>query len=263
MAVMGGNTSGGSGYGLQQKVRFEAIGEAWNLFQKDMGTWILATFIALAGGTVVFLIITSVMGTILRLSFSLSPGRLGEQADMGLSVSFLFILLINIVITIVLYMILTGGMYRMAIKQARGETIAINDLFSTVDVVLPLIGASILVALATAVGYIFCVIPGLIVAGLSMLTIPIIVDQRCGSIEAISRSWGALQGELLLATVFYFVAGLIGSAGGILCGIGVLFTHPLMVLSIAIIYNNAFCGQDVVTPIDPQSPAPQTPSNTQ
>ena len=42
-----GDYGGGMGYAPRPRIRFEVIGEAWQLFQQQMGTWIVAALIAM------------------------------------------------------------------------------------------------------------------------------------------------------------------------------------------------------------------------
>lgn len=47
-----------------------------------------------------------------------------------------------------------------------------------------------------------------------------------------------LRSQWLMATLFYFVAAIIGFAGIILCGVGVILTLPIAFLSIALLYDD-------------------------
>jgi len=141
-------------------------------------------------------------------------------------------------------------------------------------VALPLIGASILIGIGTQIGAMLCIIPGLILAGLWMLTLPLIVDKKMGVIEAMSASFNALKSDMLTATLFYLVLSLVAAIGALLCGVGALFTYPLFPLAIAIVYRDFFLGGNtggptLNMPLPPQSaygsqpggypPPPSTP----
>jgi len=148
-------------------------------------------------------------------------------------------MIVNIV-SYVISVFLLGGMYRMAINKLRNNPIAVSDLFNVGDVFPALLLGAFLVGLLCFIGFILCIIPGIIVGGMLMFTIPLIVDRRLGAIEAISQSWNALKGDLLNATLFYFVVTLIAAAGILACGVGILVTFPLFVLSIALAYRDFF-----------------------
>ena len=71
-----------------------------------------------------------------------------------------------------------GGMYRMALKQLDGHSIDLKDLASGTDVLPSLALASLLAGLAAFAGSLFLVIPGWIISGILMFTLPLVVDAR-------------------------------------------------------------------------------------
>lgn len=144
--------------------------------------------------------------------------------------------------------VLLGGLYRMALKQVRGQAIAVGDIFSATDVIGPLVLSAILVTLASYAGLCALCIGMYIVQGLFMFTTPLIVDKGLSATEAMSTSWNTLKGETVMATLFYFVICLVAGCGALLCGVGALFTAPLLPLSIALLYRNYFMGSG--NPVD-------------
>src|SRR5262249_54296184 len=98
-----------------------------------------------------------------------------------------------------------GGLIRMAGNQLRGRAPQVEDLFSITDVWLDVLMASLLYAAATFVGFLLCAIPGLIVAGLLMFTIPLVVESRLPATAAVMQSWNALKSQWLAATAFHLV----------------------------------------------------------
>jgi len=231
----------GAPAGQAPQIRFEAIGEAWQLFQQQMATWVLATLLyfvivglpaLLCVGPFYYKILTD------SRAFDNDPGALlGFMIPMYAGL-FLFVIPLSFV--------LMGGLYRMALKQLRGETIGVGDLFDIGDVFGALLGTMFLVMLAvlaaTLLGCILCGLPGFVVSALLMLAVPAVVDRRIGSGEALQLSWNALKPHWLMATVFYFVISLIGQIGAAACYIGLLFTFPLFILGIAILYRD-FLGR--------------------
>jgi hypothetical protein len=128
----------------------------------------------------------------------------------------------------------------MALKQVRGGTVAVGDLFSAGDSVGPLIATALLTALVTGIGAMFCYLPGIIAAGLLMLAFLIVLDQRVGAVEAMKRSWNTLKADLWMATAYYFVIALLASLGAYVCGVGMLFSFPLLFLGTALVYRDFF-----------------------
>jgi uncharacterized membrane protein len=140
-----------------------------------------------------------------------------------------------------------SGLIRMAGNQLRGRAPRVEDLFTITDVWLDVLLGSLLYAAATFVGFLLCAIPGLIVAGLLMFTIPLVVESRLPATAAVMQSWNALKSQWLAATAFHLVLCLLSGSGVLLCGIGLLLTGPLYSLSLAILHQEFF-GTLAATP---------------
>jgi uncharacterized membrane protein len=253
----GGSMPAGAAYAyapapMTPRVRFEIIGEAWSLFQQQMGTWILSTFILFAI-TFSLSFLLSFTSSIFGLS---TTGPDGEPNITPISVS--FTMFTSLITNVVTYFLL-GGLYRMALKQLRGQEINVGDLFSAGDVFVPLFLSMLLYGISVAGGAIFCLIPGLLIGGLMMLAPILVVDKRETSpVQAIKASWNALRPEMLNATLFMFVLGIVSAIGLIGCGIGIIFSYPLFPLAHAILYRDFF-GIGAASPLEPGIAGAQNP----
>ena len=232
--VPGGSPSG------PPTVRFELIGEAWTLFQAQMAAWVLATLIYC---TIIFLPILITLGLLYYRLFTTDPNTLNSNPWilLGPLVGFYAVLLFWVA---PLGILLSGGLYRMAIRQMRGEDIAVADIFKVGDVFGSLLGSTFLIGLvvtaAAILGLILCGLPALVATALLMLTIPLIVDRRIGATEAMRLSWNALKPHWLMATLFYFVISFVGNSGFLICSFGIVFTFPIFILANALLYRDFF-----------------------
>jgi uncharacterized membrane protein len=211
---------------LPRRIRYEIIGESFGLMQKEMGTWVLASLILIAvswGSSIVIQLALGVMG--LHSGF----GRSEHASTLMAIISFVFQEICSTAVSA----FLVGGMFQMAIKQLRGERIAIGDLFSSGGVLGALVGGALLTDLAEYAGLALLILPCFVVSGLLMLTQPLIVDRKLGCIEAMSASWNALKSDWLNAAFFMILASICAGIGVIGCGIGLLFTMPVFFLSVA------------------------------
>lgn len=210
-------------------IRFDAIGEAWRLFQEQTGTWILA-------GLVVLLVEAALEAAVASAFHRpLPPGGGGFRPAVPPAGR-----LVGYVAASLISGCLLAGMFRMACRQVRGLPVRVSDLFGVTDVGREVVIGVVLAALAVFVGAMFCVLPGLIAAGVLMFTLPLIVDGRLAAPDAIRTSWHVLKGEWLSAAVFQFVLNIVAGLGICLCGVGILFTMPLYSLSVAVLYRDAF-----------------------
>ena len=208
-------------------IRFDAITEAWGHVRENMGVWVGASFV------------TALIPAVISGISQMVTGSRQPQAPE----EFLPVLAISLganIIQTVLSAYLMGGMYHMALKQLRGEPIAVSDVFSCGNLIAPLIIASLLVSLGTSFGAIFCLLPGMLLGALWMLTNPLIVDKGLGAVEAMQASFNAIKPVMWSALGYMIVLSLASCLGMIGCGIGVLFTLPLFPLGMAIVYRDFF-----------------------
>src|SRR5262249_17833366 len=114
------------------------------------------------------------------------------------------------------------GMYKTAFKQLTGGQIAVADLFSGMECVVPVLLATICHTVLVLVGLLFCIIPGLIISGLLYFTTPLIIQARLGVFDAMRESKEVVQKNLLMFMLFAFVVSLIAQSGQYLCYVGLL-----------------------------------------
>lgn len=220
------------------RVRIGAIGEAWELFKEKMSTWVLIILVYLACAMGIG-IVSNLMALALRSAMGMSaqPQKPEELAG------FFMITILQQIVTQSIMAILVVGMFRTAIRQVRGLPIQVSDLFSAADVWLTAIVATFLVGLATVGGLLIFIIGALYIAARLMFTLPLIADARLKATDAMALSWRALGGQVFMAWWFSLVVAIVSGIGILACGIGILFTMPLMSLSYAVLYRDFFLPQ--------------------
>jgi hypothetical protein len=225
-------------------LRFDTIGEAWRWLGQQRGPWAAAILALVLIYAAVFCAANLVFtGTLMGPPYGPGLSPLTGGQIMGIIASNL--------IQWIAYSALSGGAYYMGIKHIRGEQVAVNDLFSKLHLAPRIMFASFLMGLAMMAGFILCFIPGLIVMGLLMLTVPLIVDRDMGAVEALGESWNALKGDWLIAPIYLIVLAIVASIGVLACGVGVIFTYPLFFLGIAGVYRDFFLGGWDPNPLEP------------
>ncbi len=134
--------------------------------------------------------------------------------------------------------VLHGAGLNAAIKHVRGQGVQIEYLAEVSARGAKLIVVAILMAVATTIATLLCVLPVFVVNGLLMFSIPLVVDKDMEAVDAIRQSVEMLKSQWLMATLFYFVVSILGTIGLIACLVGVIFTLPMYFLSIAVVYND-------------------------
>lgn len=226
-----------------RQLSLDLISQAWQKLTEQMGPWILTTLIVIGVGFAI-----GVVQTVLQLPF-----QMGKDPK-DLSVPVLVISLVFGLIQAFATAAMTGGIYQMALNHLRGYSLSPMDIFKRLDLTFLIFGATLLVGVATFFGTLFCILPGLLLATLFAFTIPLMVDRGLGVTEAMSTSFDTLKSNMWTMLGIQLILGLISFAGALACGIGLLWTTPLMILTSVLAYRQFFpdpSQPDAVVPITP------------
>lgn len=146
--------------------------------------------------------------------------------------------LVHIVSTLLVGMVggvsaglLTGpmmvGYMRMIKVEDEGGTPRIEDVFKGFDDFVPALLAVLLSGILVSIGFMLCVIPGLLIMALVPTAAYLVAMGEKDGINAIKRAFDAVKSNLLGAFFCTLVLGIVGSLGAILCGVGVILTLPI------------------------------------
>lgn len=134
---------------------------------------------------------------------------------------------------------LMAWFYKEALQRIKDKELVFNA-----NVVLRYILANILVAVATYVSVLFCIIPVFFIAPRLIIAPLYILDNPNMSVsEAIERSWKATQGNVIALLVLGVIAVFIEIIGVFCCLIGVVPASVLCYLMLIVIYLY-LTGQD-------------------
>jgi hypothetical protein len=211
-------------------VRWEWIGESWQLFTQQWQPWVL-----------MLLTMTLVIFAAYLPYFVLGVLASIFSQDGGSSIISALFMLYTLAFGVFLICAIPwmlGGLYNAAFKQLRGEKLVVKDLFSGRPYFVSILVAGLLIGIAYFIGVIMLVIPGLIVLGLTFLTIPLIVEGGRSAVDAIKESIEVTKQDWLMFTLFALALQFLAGAGGIACGIGALATMPLLYLGHAVAYRD-------------------------
>jgi hypothetical protein len=173
---------------------------------------------------------------------------------------------ISIAGALVIYPALMAGFYRACLKQCDGGQAEVGDLFAEFDQWLDYILLFLVQMLIAFTVW----IPGAVVIGLSLIptaqgnrpivpllilgililvvcvvasglglvfVLPALVDRRRGIGDAISTSWRLMLSNPIGLLGAVLLAGLLGTFGGLLCGIGLIYTIPATFCMFSAIYR--------------------------
>ncbi len=153
-----------------------------------------------------------------------------------------------------------GYTYSLLQLIRNGREPKVQDLFSQMNLFLPLLGFGIAIFLASCIGFMLLFLPGLlIVAAVTfccIYVIPLMTDKKMGLVDAIKESYamgkrGAIVDHVIVVIIFMAITMI----GGMVF-IGVLFTQPLATLFLLSTYEEKI---KVTTPPATTPPGPPQP----
>ncbi len=136
---------------------------------------------------------------------------------------------------------MAGYMQSILLMLREGREPKIQDLFSQMKLFLPLLGFGILVFIATMIGLMLLVLPGIVIAlavsFCCLYMVPLMTDKELGLFEAIKESYtmttkGVFVDQLVVLLLFLGI-----SAAGSAVFIGSLFTQPLATIFLLSVYE--------------------------
>lgn len=144
--------------------------------------------------------------------------------------------LLVVVISGVGFGLLTGpmlvGYMRMIQAEAEGTSGGIGDVFKGFDDFVPALLSVLLASLVVSIGFMLCVLPGLLIMPLVPIAAYLVATGEKDGIQALSRAWSILKANLVGAALCMLILGILGNLGFILCGIGALLTLPIAFIGI-------------------------------
>lgn len=212
-----GGASGGEGFSIGG-----SVGYGWNAYWKNLGPMLLIALVIIVVSVVISLIGQATGSTVISVLFSIIGWIVG--------------------------LLLGFGLIRASLAVTRGEKPEVAMLFETAGFG-PYMLASILFGIGAAIGFILCIIPGIIFVLVYMFYGYIISENgdAVGPTDALKRAAEITRGHRGELFGFVVVLFLLNLVGAILCGVGLLFTYGITSIAVAHAYK-MLSGGTVVEP---------------
>jgi len=182
--------------------------ESWILFKQEPGILLLAS--------VLYFILMATMNSSSRENHSLS---------------FFWLLLQGPLLI---------GFYALFFEIMRTGHANFATFLQGFNVYIPAVVANILLIIFAAMGYIFFILPGLLVEALFIFTYPLILEKKMGFWEAMMASKNVTKSFLFEFSGFILLKWILYLLGMVFFGIGIIFVFPWFVGSIAVAYRDIF-----------------------
>jgi hypothetical protein len=142
---------------------------------------------------------------------------------------------------------LMAGLVVLAIKRAAGMPVQVSMVFDYYGKTLPIFLLNLLMTVLIVIGFVLLIVPGIYLSFAYMLALPLLVEKNLGIWEAletsrkvISKCWFRFVGLILLMSIIMMVSA-------IPLGIGLIWTVPMSMLVLGIVYRDTFGVNEAAT----------------
>lgn len=193
----------------------DVLDRTWAIFKRHWAEVLLAEFL------VWLTVMVAALGALaVRLLITPLPRELATLVAVGLRLAVLLVLVWVL-----------AGFLRFVLCRAAGRPTSLAELYRGGPCVLPLLLASVLTALVVGIGFLFFLIPGVIL-GLMFSQAPlVIIDRGVPVLEAFEISRRIMVGNKLALFVLNLAVGIVATiVCGLTAGLGALAILPFLAL---------------------------------
>ena len=184
------------------------------------------------GGGILLYLGVLVVSLILGVLFGL-----GEQTIIGGLVG-------QLVFMMMIYPFI-AGVFPLGLRQSVGIPVSFDQQFNQYGMMLPILGIALVQTVATLIGFMLLILPGIYVAIALGLAIPLKVEKQLGVVESLTTSVQLVNKKFLNVAVLAIVASLVASFSFITI-IGWIWAMPWMLMVFAITYRQ-LAGVSIAT----------------
>jgi uncharacterized membrane protein len=237
-----GQPTGAAGLGAVD--RPFSVGDAfswgWEKFTQNWSAIVIATLIyVVALGLIEIIFAVILRGALLNSTPSITVDTTNNTVTTSSGAGWFAQLLfgaLSIFVLLLVAAVVQSGIIHGALEIADGKRVEFIDFFKFEKIGAVIVGG-LLVGIATGIGYLLCIIPGIIVAFLTPFYLFFILDKNQSPVDAImssvrivSQNVGAMILLILAVYVAYFV-------GALVCLVGLIVTMPVALLAMTFGYR--------------------------
>lgn len=204
----------------------ELLGEAWQRVKGTKGIIIGGFLVFYAVMFVVSLVLGGMLGIFAAVNESPTAVMVGE-------------LVIGVLASALAYPFM-AGINMIGIRRAADQPISFNEIFSHFGRTLPLVITAVVMMLLIYLGMFLLIIPGLYLAIAYMLAIPLVVERGLSPWQALEASRKAISQHWFKTFGLFLLLGLITLVSAIPLGIGLVWSIPLFVIAMGVLYRTIF-----------------------
>ncbi|MCV7258153.1 DUF7544 domain-containing protein [Mycobacterium shimoidei] len=232
----------GFGGPAQQFSVGDAFNWSWNKFTKNAGALIIPALVyglvlAVIGGVLFAVLYPAINTTTVSDS-----GYYETSATANFGAGQTLVLILGYLVLAALGFYMQAAYVSGCLDIADGRPVTASSFFRPRNLG-PMVLAALLVAVISSIGYLLCVIPGIIFTFLAMFTIPFVIDRSLAPVDALKASIATVRSNVGGALLSVLVQLAVLFVGELLCGVGLIVAAPVALLIQTYTYRRLSGGQ--------------------
>ena len=204
----------------------QLLSEGWQIFRERMGTCIGVFLLAQ-----VLQLVTQLPE--LYVNFFVMNRPLPPETKALLSMGMLVVTFVRVAFSLWLSI----GMYQFALKIVRGQSAGVGDLFGGGRFFWRALLCTLVFGLAYIVGFLLCIVPGIIVFLMYWPYIYVLVDRDSPGLRSLSQSAEITAGNKLALFGLLLVCVFINLCGLLALGVGMFISGPYTFVVLTLAYD--------------------------
>lgn len=205
----------------------DVIGESWRLVKGTKGI--------IFGGLVIFYVVMFVATSVLGAIF----GAIGLLSEASLSAILVGQFVISVLASALTYPFL-AGVNMVGIRRAANQPVSFNEVFSGLGLFVPLLITAVVMTVLVYIGSLLLLLPGIYLGVAYMLAMPLVIERGLSPWQALETSRKAISQHWFKVFGLFLVLGLIMALSMIPLGIGLIWSMPLFIISMGVLYRTIF-----------------------
>ena len=140
-----------------------------------------------------------------------------------------------------------AGIIMLGIERSVDFPLSYKNVFGYFTYTLPLLGVAVLMSILVAIGFLLLIIPGIYLSLAYMFTVPLVVEKNLGIWDAMETSRKAVTSHWFKLFFLFLIMGIIFIISALPLGIGLIWTYPMMVAMMGVMYRDIFGVEAVET----------------
>ncbi len=177
----------------------------------------------------IFMLVAGLALSAIANVLSLTNGTVGLVAQ----------LLLQLAIMAAIYPFM-AGIAMLGVRRAVDLPISYQEAFAYFAYVSPLVIAGVLMSILMTLGFLLLIIPGIYLSVAYMFTVPLVVEKNLSAWQAMETSRKAVTRHWFKFFFTLLVMGIIFVLSAIPLGLGLIWTYPMLVAVMGILYRDTF-----------------------